>query len=73
MPRVEAPDLARRLARRPTTASPPAELLAERHPPGSGPTFGFNYKDDETAWVRAEDGIDLQSIVDEGLASDAND
>lgn len=48
-------------------------LLAERHPPGSGPTFGFNYKDDETAWVRAEDGIDLQSIVDEGVASDGND
>lgn len=48
-------------------------LLAERHPPGSGSTFGFNYKDDETAWVRAEDGIDLQSIVDEGVASDTND
>lgn len=49
------------------------QLLAERHPPGSGPTYGFNYKDDETAWVRAEDGIDLQSIVDEAIASDAND
>lgn len=43
-------------------------LLVERHPPGSGPTFGFNYKDDETAWVDAEDGIDLQGIVDEALA-----
>ena len=45
-------------------------LLAERHPPGSGPTYGFNYKDDDTAWVRAEDGIDLQGIVDEALAQD---
>jgi hypothetical protein len=48
-------------------------LLAERHPPGSGPTYGFNYTDDETAWVRAEDGIDLQSIVDEAIATDMND
>ncbi|MGH9039425.1 MAG: Clp protease N-terminal domain-containing protein [Acidimicrobiia bacterium] len=44
------------------------DLLVKRHPPGSGPTFGFNYKDDETAWVNAEDGIDLQAIVDEALA-----
>jgi hypothetical protein len=49
------------------------DLLAERHPPGSGPTYGFNYKDDETAWVRAEDGIDLQGIVDEAMASEPND
>jgi len=48
------------------------QLLAERHPPGSGPTFAFNYKDDDTAWVRAEDGIALQRIVDEGLASESN-
>ena len=48
------------------------DLLAERHPPGSGPTYGFNYKDDETAWVRAEEGIDLQRIVDEAVASDTN-
>jgi hypothetical protein len=46
--------------------------LAERHPPGSGPTFGFNYKDDEIAWVRAEDGIDLQRIVDEALTSETD-
>lgn len=46
------------------------KLLAERHPPGSGPTFGFNYKDDEIAWVRAEDGIDLQGTVDEALAQE---
>lgn len=44
------------------------ELLTRRHPPGAGPTYGFNYKDDEIAWVRAEDGIDLQGIVDEALA-----
>ena len=43
------------------------KLLAERHPPGSGPTFGFNYKDDDVAWVRAEEGIDLRQIVDEAL------
>lgn len=49
------------------------QLLAERHPPGSGPTFGFNNKDDETAWVRAEDGIDLQGIVAEAIASEPND
>ena len=49
------------------------QLLAERHPPGSGPTYGFNYKDEETAWVRAEDGIDLQGIVDEAIASETND
>ena len=44
------------------------ELLTRRDPPGAGPTFGFNYKDDEIAWVRAEDGIDRQGIVDEALA-----
>ena len=54
-------------------ASEVLELLAERHPPGSGPTFGFNYKDDEIAWVRAEDGIDLQGIVDEALATGLTD
>jgi hypothetical protein len=52
------------------SASQVLKLLAERHPPGSGPTFGFNYKDDDTAWVRAEEGIDLQGIVDEALAQD---
>jgi Clp amino terminal domain, pathogenicity island component len=49
------------------------QLLAERHPPGRGPTFGFNYKDEEVAWVRAENGIDLQGIVDEAIASETND
>lgn len=42
-------------------------LLAERHPPGSGPTFGFNHDGAERAWVDAEDGIDLQGIVDAAL------
>ena len=52
-----------------TTADQVLKLLVESHPPRpEGPTFGFNYKDDETAWVRAEDGIDLQGIVDEALA-----
>jgi hypothetical protein len=52
-----------------TAADQVLRLLVERHPPRpEGPTFGFNYKDDETAWVRAEDGIDLQGIVDEALA-----
>jgi hypothetical protein len=54
-------------------ASGVLQLLAERHPPGSGPKFGFNYKDDETAWVRAEDGIDLRGIVDEALAAEADE
>ncbi|MGH9008395.1 MAG: Clp protease N-terminal domain-containing protein [Acidimicrobiia bacterium] len=54
-------------------ASAVLEILAERHPAGSGPTFGFNYKDDETAWVRAEDGIDLQGIVDDAFANGPSD
>jgi hypothetical protein len=54
-------------------ASQVLALLAERHPPGSGPRFGFNYKDDEIAWVRAEEGIDLQGIVDEALDLETDD
>ena len=47
------------------------KLLVERHPPSpDGPGISFNYKDDETAWVRAEDGIDLQGAVDEALAQE---
>jgi ATP-dependent Clp protease ATP-binding subunit ClpA len=47
------------------------KLLVERHPPTpEGPSISFNYKDDETAWVRAEDGIDLQRIVDEALTQE---
>ena len=54
-------------------ASQVLALLAERHPPGSGLRFGFNYKDDEIAWVRAEEGIDLQRIVDEALDLETDD
>jgi len=43
-------------------------LLSERHPPGSGPSFGFNHNGKRSAWAVAEDGIDLQAIVDEVLA-----
>ena len=47
------------------------KLLIERHPPSpDGPSISFNYKDDDTAWVRAETGIDLQGIVDEALAQE---
>lgn len=44
--------------------------LAERHPPGSGPTYGFNHDGAERAWAVGEDGIDLQGIVDEALAEE---
>lgn len=40
-------------------------VLAERHPSGSGPTYGFNHDGEGTAWVVAEEGIDLQAAVDE--------
>ncbi|HUQ62178.1 MAG TPA: Clp protease N-terminal domain-containing protein [Acidimicrobiales bacterium] len=43
-------------------------LLSERHPPGSGPSFGFNHNGKRSAWAVAEDGIDLQGIVDEVVA-----
>lgn len=42
-------------------------LLAQRHPPGCGPTYGFNHDGVARAWVNAEDGIDLQGVVDEAL------
>lgn len=42
--------------------------LAERHPPGSGPKYGFNHDGADRAWACAEEGIDLQGIVDEALA-----
>ncbi len=38
-------------------------LLAENHPPGAGPTYGFNHDGGQRAWVNAEEGIDLQGIV----------
>ena len=40
------------------------DLLARRHPPGDGPTYGFNHDGADRAWVVAEDGIDLRAIVD---------
>lgn len=46
-------------------------LLTERHPVGAGPTYGFNHDGAERAWVSAEDGIDLQGIVDSAIAVDA--
>ena len=46
-------------------------LLAERHPAGPGPTYGFNHDGAERAWVDAEDGIDLQGIVDSAVAQDS--
>jgi ATP-dependent Clp protease ATP-binding subunit ClpA len=44
-------------------------VLAERHPPGAGPSYGYNHDGDSVAWVVAEDGIDLQAVVDEASAS----
>ena len=46
------------------------QLLVERHPVGAGPTYGFNHDEAERAWVNAEDGIDLQGIVDAAVAED---
>jgi hypothetical protein len=44
------------------------DLLHERHQVGTGPTYGFNHDGAERAWIDAEDGIDLQGIVDSALA-----
>ena len=46
-------------------------ILAERHPVGAGPTYGFNHDGVERAWVDAEDGIDLQGILDSAIAQDS--
>jgi hypothetical protein len=46
-------------------------LLHERHPVGGGPTYGFNHDGGERAWVNAEDGIDLQAIVDSAVAEES--
>ncbi len=43
-------------------------LLVERHPPGPGPRWGFNHDGAERAWAFAEEGIDLQALVDEAQA-----
>ena len=76
LPRAPLPELERKLNLTQYVEFPRSatswvlKLLTDRHPPGSGPTFGFNYKDDEVAWAQAEDGIDLQGIVDEALAEE---
>ena len=46
-------------------------LLAERHPDGAGPTYGFNHDGAERAWADAEDGINLQGIVGSAMAEDS--
>lgn len=48
--------------------APVLALLHARHPVGVGPTYGFNHDGAERAWVNAEDGIDLQAIVDSAVA-----
>lgn len=48
--------------------APVLALLHERHPAGSGPTYGFNHDGAERAWANAEDGIELQAIVDSAVA-----
>jgi hypothetical protein len=45
------------------------ESLRERHPPGSGLRWGFNHDEGERAWAFAEEGVDLQTIVDEVIAT----
>lgn len=44
---------------------PVVERLQQRHPPGSGLRWGINHDEAERAWAFAEEGIDLQAIVDE--------
>ena len=51
--------------------APVLALLHERHPVGIGPTYGFNHDGAERAWVNAEDGIDLQAIVDSAVSDDS--
>jgi len=46
-------------------------LLVQRHPAGSGPTYGFNHDGPDRAWAVAEEGIDLQGIVDSAVAEES--
>ena len=46
-------------------------LLHERHPGGVKPAYAFNHDGAERAWVSAEDGINLQAIVDSAAAEDS--
>ena len=74
LPSAPLPDLDRKLALTEYVEFPRhaaadvIDLLTRRHPPAAGPKFVFNYKDDDSGWIRAEDGIDLQGIVDEALS-----
>lgn len=45
------------------------EQLQQRHPPGSELRWGINHDEAERAWVFAEEGIDLQAIVDQVIAA----
>jgi ClpA/ClpB-like protein len=47
------------------------DLLHESHPAGVGPTYAFNHDGAERAWVNAEDGFELQAIVDSAVAEDS--
>jgi hypothetical protein len=47
------------------------EVLKQRHPPGSGLRWAINHDEAERAWAMAEEGIDLQVIVDQVLEDDA--
>jgi hypothetical protein len=46
------------------------EVLRQRHPPGSELRWGINHDEAERAWAFAEEGIDLQGIVDQVIADD---
>ena len=46
------------------------EVLKERHPPRSGLRWLINHDQAELAWAIAEEGIDLQGIVDQVVADD---
>jgi hypothetical protein len=47
------------------------EVLKQRHPPGSELRWAINHDNAERAWAMAEEGIDLQAIVDQVLEDDA--
>ena len=44
------------------------EVLKQRHPPGSGLRWGINHDEADRAWAFAEEGVDLQGIVDQVVA-----
>ena len=78
LPATPLPDLDRPL-RNPVRVDFPksalgdvVEILKQRHPPGSGLRWGINHDGAERAWAFAEEGIDLQGIVDEVVADDGD-